>query len=91
MLQARESPELIRKAEEIKLRAERRAGELLKDQEKAQGRRTDLVVGYDQVKNPTLKEQGIEKDQSSNWQRIASIPEKEFEEYINTKFIGDKK
>ena len=31
LIQAKESPEVIRQAEEIKLRAERRAGELLKD------------------------------------------------------------
>ena len=31
LIQAKQSPEYIRKAEEIKLRAERRAGELLKE------------------------------------------------------------
>ena len=35
--QAKESPEIIRKAKKIKLRAERRAGELLKETPKAKG------------------------------------------------------
>ena len=31
-----------------------------------------------------LKHDGITKNQSSNWQRIASIPEPEFEKFIET-------
>jgi len=33
----------------------------------------------------TLIDMEVRKDQSSNWQRIASIPEEKFEEYIQTK------
>ncbi|NQT97672.1 MAG: hypothetical protein HQ562_08030 [Candidatus Marinimicrobia bacterium] len=71
MIQAKESPEIIRKAEEIKLRAERRAGELLKD---------TIKPGNPQLSKPTtiepsLKDLGITRDQSSRWQQIASIPE----------------
>jgi ParB family chromosome partitioning protein len=81
--QAKESPEVIRKAEEIKLRAERRAGELLKETPKAKG-------GGDVRNHPsnptrsekTLSDMGISYDQSSKWQKIANIPEEKFENYL---------
>jgi len=75
MIQAKESPDLIRKAEEIKLRAERRAGELLPEQ---------ITIGT-KSHPTTLSDIGVTKDQSSSWQRIASIPEEKFEEYIQDK------
>ena len=81
--QAKESPEVIRKAEEIKLRAERRAGELLKETPKSKG-------GGDVRNHPshpssgekTLSDLGITYNQSSKWQKIANIPEEKFENYI---------
>ena len=81
--QAKESPEVIRKAEEIKLRAERRAGELLKETPKAKG-------GGDVRNHPshpssgekTLSDLGITYNQSSKWQKIANIPEEKFENYL---------
>jgi hypothetical protein len=50
----------------IRLRAERKAGKLLKQSEKAQGRRTDLVGSSDQVdtcRPKTLQELGIPREQ----------------------------
>lgn len=88
MIQAKQSPSMIRQAEEIKVRAERRAGELLKEQVRKKGERDDHIqisqAGI--FEKPTLSEQGITLNQSSNWQRIASIPEEVFE-----KFIGKSK
>ena len=78
--QAKESPEVIKKAEEIKLRAERRAGELLKEtpkQKPGEYQRSQAVTVA-----PTLEEIGITKNQSSKWQKIANIPEEKFENYI---------
>ena len=71
--QAKESPEVIKKAEEIKLRAERRAGELLKED-------IGISKGSNQMSNGTtskntLKNMGVSRDQSSKWQKIASITE----------------
>ena len=77
--QAKESPEVIRKAEEIKLRAERRAGELLK-------KIIFISNQYESQSNgttTTLKEIGVSKDQSSKWQKIASIPEEKFENFLS--------
>ena len=78
--QAKESPEVIRKAEEIKLRAERRAGELLMDTPKNKGGqyRSQAVTG-----TLTLENIGVTKNQSSKWQKIASIPEDKFETYLS--------
>ena len=76
-----------RKVTEIRIRAERRCGELLAETEKAQGKRTDLniVEQHDHVK--TLSESGISKDQSSKWQKLAKVPEKDFEEAFKTPAI----
>ena len=78
--QAKESPEVIHKAEEIKLRAERRAGELLNEMPKNKGGqyRSQPVTG-----TLTLENIGVTKNQSSKWQRIASIPEDKFETYLS--------
>lgn len=84
--QAGETLEVQNSVAEIKIRAERRAGELLKDMDKAQGRRTDLLTSSQPVtmlgQPPTLSEVGITRMQSSRWQRMAEIPEPEFEEHI---------
>jgi hypothetical protein len=70
----------------IRLRAERRCGELLKKMEKAKGgrpveNRSHDVTGSSQQ---TLADFGISKPQSSRWQDLASIPEAEFEEALAT-------
>ena len=62
---------------ELKLRAERKAGEMLAGE--GFGRH-----GGDRKSSDTasLDGLGIAKHQSSRWQRIASLPEGEFEAYI---------
>jgi len=60
---------------EIKLRAERRAGEILKESEmRGRPKKGDTMS--------PLKEYGIQKKESSRWQSIANIPEPKFEEII---------
>lgn len=58
---------------ELKLRAERKAGELLGQMPKNPGGRST---------SDTLSQVGIARHQSSRWQRIAHLPEDEFEGYI---------
>lgn len=79
--------EAERRACEIRLRSERKAGQLLKKMEKAAGKRTDLVARGDQVGRKTLSEMGVSKDQSSRWQALADVPEEEFEAALG----GDEK
>jgi hypothetical protein len=68
---------------EIRLRAERRAGQLLLDMEKNHGTRGDGRPRKDGTKSrrssgttaypPKLEDIGVTKDQSSKWQRLASL------------------
>lgn len=77
--------DMIRWATEIKLRAERRAGELLTETQRAKGGNPNLTHTLRAwVGNPTLAEVGITPKQSSSFQAIAAIPEKEFEEAVST-------
>lgn len=74
---------------EIKIRAERRAGELLADREKAkgsQGRIQEHLTGGNTMlppdDPPTLSDFGISKMQSSRWQQEATVPGEQFERYV---------
>jgi hypothetical protein len=77
-----------KKAAEVRLRAEIRAGELLKVMEKAKGGAEPGVgrKGKNGIERPdsipTLPQLGISPDQSSQWQKLAAIPEKVREAYI---------
>ena len=85
LIQAKESPEYIKMAEEIKVRAERRAGEILNEQVRERGETNKMIMYQAGTLSPTLSDMEIARKQSSNWQRIASIPEEIFENYIQTK------
>lgn len=67
---------------EIKLRAERRAGEMLKETELNKGRPSEKGL-HDVTVITKLSDLGIDKHESSRWQKIAGIPEKQFESLIN--------
>ncbi|HUV63435.1 MAG TPA: MT-A70 family methyltransferase [Sedimentisphaerales bacterium] len=72
------SVEMQNQAAEIKVRAERRVGELLAE---------TISPGNPQLSDgttigPSLSELGISRDQSSAWQKVASLPEKDFERHL---------
>lgn len=72
-------------ATEIKLRAERRAGEMLAETERAKGGNPKLTPTLGEgVGNPTLADVGLTAKQSSSFQAIAAIPEDKFEEAVTT-------
>ena len=83
--QAKDS-DLIAMATEVRIWAERRAGELLREMEKQQGARGrgKRVASSGDDATPTLKSLNITRDQSSAWQRLAKIPEATFERHIKT-------
>src|SRR5712692_10811469 len=80
--------ELIGYATEIRLRAERRAGEILKEMDKAKGRcgpgrgKAGSCAGPAFNGAPTLKELGVSKTQSSKWQRLADLKPQAFEDHV---------
>jgi len=76
---------------EIKLRAERRAGELLAEMDKAKGSAGQLrgrdssggiIVKPLEDEPPTLSDLGISKSQSHRWQTEAQVPDEAFEQYV---------
>jgi len=86
--QAGEGLEAQNECAEIKIRAERRAGELLAEREMAKGAREPatnrgMTRSDDVTASPrTLEEMEISRNQSSDWQAIATIPEESFEATI---------
>ena len=71
----------------IRLRAERRMGQLLKEMEKAAGARGTGSNQHRKVRSndttpPTLSDLGISKTQSSHWQKLADVPEDKFEKAL---------
>lgn len=73
-----------RHAAEIRVRAERKCGELLAEQPKAKGGETYHASPTGSITLPvqTLSDLGISKRQSSEWQQLAAVPEEHFEEAI---------
>lgn len=77
--------DMITWASEIKLRAERKVGELLRQTaetgERAGLGRPGKTSSTEEVFR-TLKDLGVTYNQSSDWQQLAAIPEPEFEERL---------
>jgi hypothetical protein len=88
--QAKDS-ELIQYATEIKVRAERRCGELLARTEKntgAQGLGSNqhrrVEVPSNGATAPTLADMGLTRDESSRYQQLAAMPAEHFETAVAT-------
>jgi len=64
------------------MRAERRAGQILRETEKAKGGRPTKTGRATLPVPETLAAHGISKTQSSQWQRLAAIPQAEFEHVL---------
>jgi N6-adenosine-specific RNA methylase IME4 len=79
--QAGESLAIQNECAEVKLRAERKAGQLLREQGRKQGERdqTSSATTFDK---PKLDEIGITRDQSSRWKQVSQVPEPEFEAHV---------
>jgi hypothetical protein len=76
-------------AQEIRIRAERKTGQLLRETAKAKGgkppqagNRSKPTTGFAPA---TLAELGISKDQSADWQKLAKVPNEEFEAALTDK------
>jgi len=74
--------EAERRACEIRLRAERKLGKLLRDVDRTQGQRTDREISSriaTKSFRDHLEEHGISKDQAYCWQQLAAVPDAQFE------------
>ena len=79
------SLEMQNNCAEIRIRAERKAGELLLDMDKNQGGKCEhkSYLSFEATgKPPRLSDLCISRNQSSRWQSIASIPDMQFDERI---------
>jgi N6-adenosine-specific RNA methylase IME4 len=89
--QARLGLEAQNHGSEIKLRAERLAGQILAESDIRPGRRWDNCESTSTIIPPTLAELGIDRHQSSRWQKEAAIPDDIFEQHIaEVKAAGEK-
>jgi len=79
--QCKESLEKQNEIAEIKLRAERRCGQLLEKMDKSKG---NADRGKDRGKK-TLEEIGVNRNQSSNWQKLARMSNEDFEKWLEEK------
>jgi hypothetical protein len=68
-------------AAELRLRADRRLGELLAGLPRNAGARGLGVRSHDATA-PTLEELGVSKSQSARWQAVAAVPTPESERHI---------
>jgi len=69
-------------AADIRLRAERKAGEMLADMEMNVGSKKTKAGGNTMLPPEKLSDIGITKMQSSRWQAIARVPEAKYEELV---------
>jgi len=66
----------------LKVRAERRLGELLAEMPKHPGGRPTENRSHDGTGFPALADLGFTKNDSSRWQQIAAIPPEVFERHV---------
>jgi hypothetical protein len=80
-----QNTEAEERAREIRLRAERKCGQMLADTERAQGRRTDLTSSHHGRKSlaEELEHNHISRKQAENWQKLAAVPEDLFEQALS--------
>ena len=77
------SLEVANEAKEVQLRAERKAGEFLREMPKQSGGVRDTMGLQNETPlPPTYFDLGIEKTEAHRWQTAAKLPEPKFEEYI---------
>lgn len=70
---------------EVRLRQERRIGELLAEMQKHPGGRPTKNQSHDETSLPlTLANVGVSKSQSSRWQLEAKLPDSQFEDVVAT-------
>ena len=67
---------------ELQLRAERKLGQLIPEQFPNGGPKGNQHKKVPEWQAATLADAGISRTQSSRWQKVADVPEPEFQEYV---------
>jgi len=81
--QQKESLQMQNQIAEIKLRAERRIGQMLGDLERGKpGRKLETSVVSNSEYKQTLNDNSISSSSAKRWQRIATLPDETFEQFI---------
>jgi hypothetical protein len=76
--------EAERRACSIRLRAEKKAGQLDKQREKAKGGRPSKTPSTEKgVSTPTLADLGVSPKQAHDWRKLADVPDDQFEAALN--------
>ncbi len=75
--------EMVQMATEIKLRAERRFGEVSRELEKAKGNQYKSASSIP-LKKQVLSDVGVSEQMNHQFEKLAAIPEQEFEKALNT-------
>ncbi|MDO8670111.1 MAG: hypothetical protein Q7O66_01610, partial [Dehalococcoidia bacterium] len=78
------SKDMQNQCAEIRLRAERRLGELLAEADRVQGERVDMTSAHREPKSfkATVERVGISLPMAKRWQLEATIPEEVFERHV---------
>lgn len=82
--------EMQNQCAEIKIRAERRGGEILIEMKERGERKGGHGGDRQSSSTKELEDVGVSKKQSHRWQRIASVPEDEFEAHVEATKVGGK-
>jgi hypothetical protein len=79
-----QNSEAEERAREIRLRAERRCGQMLTEVQRVPGRRTDLTPSPDGKRSfaEECEHNCISPKQAENWQKLAAVPEETFEQAL---------
>lgn len=87
--QARLGADMINRCVEIKIRAERRAGQMLAEMEMQKP--GEYQRSHTATVAPSLSDLGITKTQSSRWQQMATVPDEAVEKHIaSIRAAGEK-
>lgn len=89
----KEDNEIVKIVAEQKIRSMRLAGQMLQQTEFDAGAKEkgwkNAVTSIDHVEKPKLLDFGLTKNESSTYQKIASIPDKDFEQEMDDAKQGD--
>jgi hypothetical protein len=77
-----QNTEAEEQAREIRLRAERKCGQMTAQPPTAQGQRSDLTSDHAGSKLEALSQAGISRRQATAWERLAAVPEDLFEQAL---------